>query len=256
VDTWDVAPQAVPDVFSERPVVLFGKWRDGKDEEPKHLVMEGRGADGAYRQTLPLLEALGEGELTIPPPPFPGKGVPASSQGSQADNDPALGRPGGEDQLTSPPPPFPGKGASTSSQGSRIDNDPALGRTGFGERLSALRRLWARQRINDLSDQENLMGDGAQREAITALGLEYSLLTQYTSFVAVDRQIRNLESTAAASVDQPQPLPQGVSDLAVGGAHVPGAPEPKALGALLVTLSMLAMVARRLSRQRRRHLTP
>ncbi|MDR3221246.1 MAG: VIT and VWA domain-containing protein, partial [Candidatus Accumulibacter sp.] len=108
VETWDVAPQTVPDVFSERPVVLFGKWRDGKGEGPKQLVMEGQGADGAYRQTLPLLEALDEGELTNPSTPFPGKGASASSQGSQA------------------------------------DNEPALGRTGFGERLSALRRLWAR----------------------------------------------------------------------------------------------------------------
>ncbi|MDR1063235.1 MAG: VIT and VWA domain-containing protein, partial [Azoarcus sp.] len=58
VQTWDVVPQAVPDVLAERPVVLFGKWRDGEGAGPKQLVVEGRRADGPYRQTLPLLEAL------------------------------------------------------------------------------------------------------------------------------------------------------------------------------------------------------
>jgi Ca-activated chloride channel family protein len=123
------------------------------------------------------------------------------------------------------------------------------------ERFSALRRLWARQQIAELSDQESLMGDGALREAITKLGLEYSLLTQYTSFVAVDERIRNTQASDLTTVEQPSPLPQGVSNTAVGGAYVPGSPEPQSVGALLVTLSMLAMVARRLSRQRRRHLT-
>ena len=50
----------------------------------------------------------------------------------------------------------------------------------------ALRQLWARSRIQQLSDQEALEGGSGQREAITALGLRYSLLTQYTSFIAVD----------------------------------------------------------------------
>ncbi|MDR0717329.1 MAG: VWA domain-containing protein [Azoarcus sp.] len=185
VETWDVVPEKLPDVLSQRPVILFGKWRDAPEAGPKQLVLEGRRADGAYRQALPLLEALEQG----------------------------------------------------------------------GEQFSALRHLWARQRIAELSDQENLLGGNALRGDITALGLEYSLLTQYTSFVAVDEQIRNPRPGAAATVNQPQPLPQGVSNLAVGGAYVPGSPEPQTLGALFVTLSMLAMIARRLSRQRRRHLT-
>ncbi len=39
---------------------------------------------------------------------------------------------------------------------------------------SALRQLWARQRIAVLADQEALEGGGAQKEAITALGLRYA----------------------------------------------------------------------------------
>jgi hypothetical protein len=86
---------------------------------------------------------------------------------------------------------------------------------------SALRHLWARSRIQQLSDQEALEGGSGQRDAITALGLHYSLLTQYTSFIAIDQIVRTTE--AAETVNQPPPLPQGVSNLAVGevGAAVP-----------------------------------
>jgi Ca-activated chloride channel family protein len=73
----------------------------------------------------------------------------------------------------------------------------------------ALRHLWARSRIQQLSDQEALEGGSGQRDAITALGLHYSLLTQYTSFIAIDQVVRTAE--AAETVNQPLPLPQGVS---------------------------------------------
>jgi Ca-activated chloride channel family protein len=42
-----------------------------------------------------------------------------------------------------------------------------------------------------LSDQEALEGGSAAKDAITDLGLKYSLLTQYTSFLAVDQVVRN-----------------------------------------------------------------
>ena len=114
---------------------------------------------------------------------------------------------------------------------------------------SALRYLWARHRIADLSDQEALEGGSAQRKAITELGLQYNLLTQYTSFLAVDQVVRNTQAGDTPTVNQPVPLPQGVSNLAVGG-EVPSTPEPEALGAVLVMLSVLAMLARRRRRQR------
>ena len=50
---------------------------------------------------------------------------------------------------------------------------------------------------------------------MTSLGLTYSLLTRHTSFIAVLEQVRNT-SGDAADVDQPLPLPDGVSELAVG----------------------------------------
>jgi Ca-activated chloride channel homolog len=114
---------------------------------------------------------------------------------------------------------------------------------------AALRYLWARHRIASLSDQESLEGGDAHRERITELGLQYNLLTQYTSFLAVDKVVRNAAPQDAASVNQPSPLPEGVSNLAIG-AEVPGTPEPATWGAALVMLSVLVLLARRQRRCR------
>jgi Ca-activated chloride channel family protein len=103
---------------------------------------------------------------------------------------------------------------------------------------SALRLLWARQRIAALSDQEALEGGSTQKEAITALGLQHGLLTQYTSFIAVDKIVRNPNPALSPSVDQPSPLPEGVSNLAIG-AEVPSTPEPAAWLALLVVVGVV-----------------
>ena len=106
----------------------------------------------------------------------------------------------------------------------------------------ALRHLWARERIAQLGDQEALQGGGAERDAITALGLRYSLLTHYTSFIAIDKLVRNPLPTDSTTVNQPQPLPAGVSKLAIG-AEVPSTPEPSAWIALLVVLGLLLAAA-------------
>lgn len=103
---------------------------------------------------------------------------------------------------------------------------------------SALRHLWARQRIAALSDQEALEGGTAQKGAITELGLSYGLLTQYTSFIAVDQRVRNPNPALTPTVDQPSPMPEGVSDHAIG-AEVPSTPEPAALMALLVVIGIV-----------------
>jgi Ca-activated chloride channel homolog len=61
---------------------------------------------------------------------------------------------------------------------------------------------------------------------VTDLGLRYGLLTAYTSFVAVDSQVRGSDERSV-TVEQPLPLPQGVSNLAVGGfAALPAAGAP------------------------------
>jgi Ca-activated chloride channel homolog len=124
----------------------------------------------------------------------------------------------------------------------------------IGQDSAALRYLWARHRIASLSDQEALEGGDSQRKRITELGLQYNLLTQYTSFLAVDRVVRNAAPQDAASVNQPSPMPQGVSNLAIG-AEVPGTPEPETWGAMALLVSMLAMLARRARRNDPRRYT-
>jgi Ca-activated chloride channel family protein len=110
-------------------------------------------------------------------------------------------------------------------------------------RHGALRHLWARTRIAELSD----FGPGAPDEKrvaeITSLGLTYSLLTRYTSFVAVQELIRRT-SEDADDVDQPLPLPAGVSDRAVGvtsGAE----PEIAWVAAMVAALICVILLRRR-----------
>jgi Ca-activated chloride channel homolog len=81
---------------------------------------------------------------------------------------------------------------------------------------SDLRYLWARHRIALLSDYNKLRLDDKRVSEVTELGLAYNLLTAYTSFVAVDSEIRNKDGKPT-TVKQPLPLPEGVSDYAVGG---------------------------------------
>ena len=182
IDVYDVEPQQLPDVLAERPVIVFGKWREHAGTTPPNLIVEGRAAHGPYTQTLPI-DVAADG---------------------------------------------PGTGA--------------------------LRLLWARHRIAALSDEEALTGGEAQKAAITKLGLDYSLLTQYTSFIAVDKVVRN-PGGRGATANQPSPLPEGVSNLAVGeasalGAAVSSTPEPETWAAMLVVLAVLgAQAARRQRRQ-------
>jgi len=82
-----------------------------------------------------------------------------------------------------------------------------------------LKYLWARETIRLLDDYTSL-GRSTEEHArkITDLGLKYNLLTNYTSFIAIDSEIRN-EGGNVTTVKQPLPLPEGVSNYAVGGAY-------------------------------------
>jgi Ca-activated chloride channel family protein len=108
---------------------------------------------------------------------------------------------------------------------------------------AALRHLWARSRIATLSDYNVAQPGEDLVQEVTALGLQYSLLTQYTSFIAVDKVVRNSDPGNQPGADQPSPLPEGVSDLAVGGA-VPGTPEPETWALLIVALGVLLWLER------------
>ena len=102
-------------------------------------------------------------------------------------------------------------------------------------RHGALRYLWARTRIANLDDFGAGAPDSERAAEITSMGLTYGLLTRFTSFVAVQEIVRRTEASGD-EVDQPLPLPAGVSDRAVG---VTNGDEPDLL---LVLAAMLALI--------------
>jgi len=101
--------------------------------------------------------------------------------------------------------------------------------------------LWARTRVDDLMGQDF---DGIQRgtvrpevrEAITQLGLDYRLMTQFTSFVAVE-EMTITDGGVPRRVDVPVEMPEGVSYEGVFGGEetgnrlvYPGAAAPQFFG--------------------------
>ncbi|HUQ31792.1 MAG TPA: VIT domain-containing protein [Pyrinomonadaceae bacterium] len=82
-------------------------------------------------------------------------------------------------------------------------------------RHDVLQTLWARTRVDDLMREDYL---GVQqgkahadlKETITQLGLEYGLMTQFTSFVAVEEMIVT-DGGAPRRIDVPVELPEGMS---------------------------------------------
>jgi Ca-activated chloride channel family protein len=140
---YDIEPISIPDLFAERPLVLFGKYKKASG----NIVVTGKTANGNYKKEINVKTSM-----------------------EDSDN-------------------------------------------------SAIKYLWARERIAKLDDYGKVGTD--VKDEVTKLGLKYHLMTQYTSFVAVDKIIR--KTGEVVSVKQPLPLPQGVSDYAVGG--YPSAPK-------------------------------
>jgi Ca-activated chloride channel homolog len=86
-----------------------------------------------------------------------------------------------------------------------------------------LATLWARARIDDLMSQNyaGIQNDDPRpdlREAIIQLGLEYRLMTQFTSFVAVEEVIVT-DGGQPRRIDVPVEMPEGVSRAGVFGAN-------------------------------------
>jgi Ca-activated chloride channel family protein len=108
----------------------------------------------------------------------------------------------------------------------------------------SIKYLWARTRIANLSDF-NFDGNEEERAAeITSLGLTYNLLTKYTSFIAVHEVIRNPGGNST-DVKQPLPLPQGVSNYAVGGGIANGSEPEMVVLLVLFTLFLLFYLLRK-----------
>jgi hypothetical protein len=87
----------------------------------------------------------------------------------------------------------------------------------------ALEQLWARNRIENLMSQDwNGLQQGNPksevRDEITQLGLDYRLVTQFTSFVAVEEQTV-VEGGRTRTIQVPVEMPQGVSAAGVFGEN-------------------------------------
>ncbi len=145
---YDVEPLAVPDVFSDRPIIVFGKWRG---QSKGRITLNGISGNGSYREDIEVQRV---------------KSLKSNS---------------------------------------------------------ALRYLWARHRITMLSDYNKLRSNEKRVKEVTELGLAYNLLTAYTSFIAVDTEVRN-QGGEQVAIKQPLPLPRGVSDYAVGSTKMSLAP--------------------------------
>ncbi len=78
--------------------------------------------------------------------------------------------------------------------------------------------LWARTKIEHLSDQMYHGTDEDIVDQITNIALRYRLMSQYTSFVAVSEEIRNVDGKPQ-TVQVPIPMPEGVSYEGVFGEY-------------------------------------
>ena len=159
-EAYDVEPQSIPDLFADRPLVIFGKWR-GRPEGT--IRVTGVSGGGTFESAIEVATAKPSADL------------------------------------------------------------------------GALRYLWARSRVARLSDYGSDESPETVRQ-ITALGLQYDLLTKFTSFLAVHEVVRN-PNGQAQEVVQPLPLPQGVSDAAVGHS----VPEPELVLLLGLALGLFGL---------------
>ena len=139
-DTYDVQPVNFPDMFAQRPIILFGKYRGPVGGT---FQLNGRSGSGEFVTTFDVANAKPD------------------------------------------------------------------------EENRALRYLWARSKITELSDFGDAGASDDVIKQVTQLGLKYNLLTPYTSFIAVREKVVNPNGDAE-DVKQPLPMPEGVMDTAIG----------------------------------------
>ncbi len=135
LDAYDIEPMKIPDVFADRPIILFGKWKYPREGT---ITVKGLAAGHNLKVTIPLKVFTTE------------------------------------------------------------------------DTSSALKYLWARNKLKELADFNSIKGTESNKQDIIGIGMRYNLLTDYTSFVAVDNiTVNNGESPAL--INQPLPLPKGIS---------------------------------------------
>jgi hypothetical protein len=139
LDVLETYPAKIPELWAGRPVILFGRYRGGGQEE---IYVEGVVEGEAVRWPF---------KVTLPP------------------------------------------------------QEPSH---------DMLAKVWARKKIEDLMQQTYYFGSPAVEEEVTAIALDYRLMSQYTSFVAVDaEEAEDLSKERLAQPPRrmlvPVPLPEG-----------------------------------------------
>ncbi|WP_182869204.1 VIT domain-containing protein [Rhodopirellula sp. JC639] len=76
--------------------------------------------------------------------------------------------------------------------------------------------IWARQRIRQIWNRDVGHETPQGREEITALGLKHQLMTQYTSFIAVEKELSETSQGALISESVPVMMPEGMTEASVG----------------------------------------
>ena len=118
LDVYDLSPVNQPDLFAEKPVVVYGKWRG---RPSGNVTLTGVSGAGEYENTIRVSD----------------------------------------------------------------DNRDPL--------QSGLKYLWARNKLKHLSDYQSVSHDPELKKEITELGLRYSLLSKFTSFIAIDEESNIVE---------------------------------------------------------------
>lgn len=108
---------------------------------------------------------------------------------------------------------------------------------------SALSLIWAREQIFDKTRDYTIDGgtSGKLKQEITQLGLDYSLQTAFTSFVAVSKVVYNENPADTKTAQVPLPKASGVANNAYPSLNLSGSstPEPAAYLGILAALVLL-----------------
>jgi Ca-activated chloride channel family protein len=122
------------------------------------------------------------------------------------------------------------------SGGREVIRDVQLVLPASEPRHDVLATTWARARVDDLmgQDYQGIQRGAASRdvqEAITQLGLDYRLMTQFTSFVAVEEMVVT-DGGQPRRINVPVELPEGVSYEGVFGGGAGGYSAPSSFLAM------------------------
>ncbi len=249
---YDVEPSVLPTLFAQRPIVLLGKWRG---EPAGSVQITGKTGSSDYVQTISIDNSAAVRMVNSKLPNQKTAQINSAEMKAAADlfgvNAAAV-----NDRFSNNQPSKPSEvsgvntvldinGAVQSS--AKSDNQLVLAVSMESEVLSY---LWAQKRIERLTDY-GLSNDNPDVKAeVTRLGLTYSMLTPYTSFIAVTETVRNPDKNSK-DVKQPLSLPLEVSNFALGGYLFGSEPGELMMAAALVLILLLQLpCVRRLLRKK------